>query len=268
MTTRFRRIATTLCLGTVVILMPGAVGEARCDSRAPASTAVQAVLLSVTTDVLSGDVSISARGAAGTPQTFIVEAGGIPRGLEGVVGTVKRPGGEPKPGDTIRVTAWTGANPMPATVIEVRDGSPCTDCRAFGDRARGYRVWLVRTYFDMWRPTPRERALCRATAEVLAQHAVLGNERLGLWIRGQMNDLLSFYLRPGSDRYAARFGGSPFGADAPIVRALVLKHPTEDVLVFGLPFLPRSWGDIPVSDRWNCFPTRIYLTGDPPRRIL
>ncbi len=226
------------------------------------------VVESLKADRESGQVVLMVRGSAGGTERIEVRPPAIPVGLARVARSLEWTGEEPRRGDVVRATGVTAVGGMRATAIEVRDGRPCVRCDSFADKAEGYRLWLVRVYYDLWEGGDRERMLLRVTAELFAQHASLHHSAPRLWLRGQMGDMLSYYLTPGGDAFVSRFGGPKVRETTSRVRRLVTEHETAQILMLGEPFVPASWSQVPVGTRWPCLPAAVYLVDGKPSRIL
>ena len=218
-----------------------------------------------------GDVTLVVRQTVSlTPVTIVVPRPEVPAEYRGVVQGLASHGPSPRPGEMVRATGWLVlGQPLVATVVEVRNGAACTGrCIDFVDGARGYRLWLHRSFFDLTRAKFKDTALWVYTSRILAQHNRLESARTAVWLAGRADRLFGYYYRDPRriDAWIPRFGSPDLSESVPRLARLATELGVKEVLVLGLPFMPSEWGQMFVGYDRGYFPLQVYVPGKSLRR--
>ncbi len=259
----------TLC--TIALLSLVAVATAEARARTPIHTVVGTVE-SVSTLDAPGDVTLIVRQQVSpTPLTIVMRRPEVPAEYRGIVQGLMNHGPSPRAGDVVRATGWlVMGQPLVASVVEVRDGPACTGrCIQFVDGARGYRLWLHRSFIDVTQADSNETALWVAMSQVLAQHDKLESSRTAVWLAGPADRLFGYYTNPRQvDGYISTQGTSDLREPIPRLTRLATELGAKKVLILGLPFMPVDWSRVFVGNLWMYFPLQIYVANESLRRVF
>jgi hypothetical protein len=167
-----------------------------------------------------------------------------------IVGTgVFVAGPPPRKGDTIRVKgALDEAARFIVATVEVEDTKA----------AQGWRIWWVRTHFDL--TTSNGELLAYGVASFsLGFEAKRGVPTPLVWI-STPTAFLDFYRDPARARHTIETWGVPRQQRCvpAVTRFLNETSPKECILIGGAPFMPRDGNPGIVGGWWGLFPEIIY----------
>jgi hypothetical protein len=256
---------------TTALLSIGLVAAA--EGRAgPPIHAVVGTVESVSAFDAPGGVTLVVRQTVSpTPVTIVVPRPDVPAEYRGVVEGLMSHGLSPRQGDVVRATGWLAmGQPMAASVVEVRDGALCTGrCGGFVDGARGYRLWLHRSFIDFTQADAKETALWVTMSQILAQHDRLKSSRIVVWLADSADRLFGYEMNPRRvDGYISTQGTPDLRESVPRLARLATELGNTKVLILGLPFMPSDWGGVFVGNLWMYFPLQVYVEDKPLRRVF
>jgi hypothetical protein len=258
-------------LRPVVLLSIGLASVVEARAVRPIHSLVGSVESIGALDARDGVRLVIRQAASQTRRTILVPRPVVSPAFRGVAVPLMTHGPSPRIGDTIRATgSLLMGQPLIASVVEVRDGPLCSDrCIQFEDGARGYRLWLHRSFFDDSGTDSNDRALWVAMSKVLAQHDRLESSRTAVWLAGPADRLFGYYTNQRQvDAYISSRGTPDLQESVPRLARLAREMGTKRVLILGLPFMPSEWGQVFMGDIWMYFPLQIYMAETSLRRVF
>lgn len=262
---------TRRVLCAIALLSVGLVAAAAARAAPPIHTVIGTVEPVGALDAPEGVTLVVRQSVTRARVTTVVPRPEVPVEYRGLVEGLMSHGTPPLPGDVVRATGWLAmGRPMAASVVEVRDGPLCPGkCAGLVDGARGYRLWLHRSFFDFTHADAKETALWVTMSQILACRNRLESSRTTVWLAGPARRLFGYYTdRRQVEGYISTHGAPDLRASVPRLAQLAAELGDRRALVLGLPFIPDEMGMLFVGYDWPYFPLQVYVSDTSVRRVF